>query len=104
MVPSTMRWSGPSAAVNSGAGTGEGEDTELVGATVVGTTVAPARAVEARTTASATSSREGGAAPRSLFTPGVVRRSEGPRVSSVVARVGLWTTLLANRLSYSRRR
>src|ERR1700676_4275642 len=89
MVPSTMRCSGPSAAVNSGGGTGVGEGAEVVGATVVEADGVLVCVVEARTTASATSSRDGGAAPRSPLMPGVLRRGEGLRVGSVVASVGL---------------
>src|SRR5437879_8365473 len=104
MVPSRMRCRGPSAAVNSGAGTGAGDGAEFIGATVGEAEVVLVRAVDARTTASATSSRDGGAALRSPLMPVVLRRGEALRVGSVVASVGLWTTLLANRLSYSRRR
>src|SRR6267154_1929910 len=92
MVPSRMRYSGPSAALTSGAGT-VAEAAEVVAATVAGAAVVPVCAVDARTTACATSSRDGGAAPRSPLVPDVLRCREALRDGSVVASVGLWTTL-----------
>src|SRR5882672_3550169 len=74
MVPSRMRCSGPSAAVNSGAATGAGDGAEVIGAAVVEAEAVLVRAVDARTTASATSSKDGDAAPRSALMPGTLRR------------------------------
>src|SRR5688572_19764636 len=87
MVPSRMRWTGPSAAVNSGEGTGAGEGADVVGAIVAGMSVVLVRAVDARTTASATSSKEGGAAPSSALISGGLRRGDALSVGSVVERV-----------------
>src|SRR6185295_14590487 len=81
MVPSRMRWAGPSAALNSGERTGAGAD--VVGAIVAGLAVVLVLAVDARTTASATSSKEGDAAPSSALIPGVLRRGDALRIGSV---------------------
>src|SRR5258706_477973 len=88
IVPPRMRCGGPSAGVNSGAATGAGDGAEVIGATVVEAEGVLVRAVDARTPASATSSRDGGAAPRSPLMPVELRRGEALRVGSVVASVG----------------